>query len=113
MCPIKALKKYKSVCKVKEEAKMPVFRLKSGKCLTGKGMNLRLDELTKGLEKLVPGGTIKSHSFRSGVASEMARKGHDSEEIKGVGRWSSEAYLDYIKLPQTRRAEMARAIGKE
>ena len=113
MCPVKALKKYRTVSKVKEEPKMPVFRLESGKCLTGKGMNQRLDELTKGLEKLVPGGTIKSHSFRSGVASEMARKGHNSEEIKGVGRWSSEAYLNYVKLPQTRRAEMAWAIGKE
>jgi hypothetical protein len=43
----------------------------------------------------------------------MARKGHSSEEIKGVGRWSSEAYLNYVKLPQTRRAAMARAIGME
>ena len=92
---------------------MSVIRHKSGKCFTGKEINKRLDELTEGLEKLVPGGTIKSHSFRSGVASEMARKGHNSEEIKGVGRWSSKAYLNYVKLPQTRRAEMAWAIGKE
>ena len=76
-------------------------------------MNGRLKELTEGLEKLVPGGIIKSHSFRSGVASEMARRGQKSEEIKGIGRWSSEAYLNYVKLPQTRRAEMAMTIGKE
>ena len=113
MCPVKAFKKYKKVCKCKEEPRMPVFRHKSGKCFTGKEINKRLDELTEGLGKLVPGGTVKSHSFRSGVASEMARKGHSSEEIKGVGRWSSEAYLNYVKLPQTRRAEMARAIGME
>ena len=113
MCPVKALEKYRSICKIKEEPKMPVFRQKCGKCLTGKGMNGRLKELTEGLEKLVPGGIIKSHSFRSGVASEMARRGHKSEEIKGVGRWSSQAYLNYVKLPQTRRAEMAMTIGKE
>ena len=113
MCPIKAMKKYKQVSKIKEEPDMPVFRLSSGGCMTGKGMNKRLDILTQGLEKLVPGGVVKSHSFRSGVASEMARRGHNSEEIKGVGRWNFEAYLSYVKLPQTRRAEMAMAIGRE
>ena len=113
MCPVKAMESYRQVSKVKGEPEMPVFRLNSGECLTGKGMNRRLDNLTQGLEKLVPGGVVKSHSFRAGVASEMARRGHNSEDIKGVGRWSSEAYLAYVKLPQTRRAEMARTIGRE
>ena len=49
--------------KMKEDPEMPVFRKKSGLCMTGAEKNRKLDILTKEVGKLVPGGVIKSHSF--------------------------------------------------
>ena len=41
----------------------------------------------------------------------MAAIGYSDEEIKAVGRWSSRAFMEYIKLPRTQRAEIARRLG--
>jgi hypothetical protein len=57
-------------------------------------------------------GTITSHSFRAGIASMMGVMGYSDSEIMGVGRWSSNSFEKYIKLPRTRRLEMAKKIGE-
>ena len=90
---------------------MPVFRMASGECLTGREMNKRLGELSRNLEEMVPGGKVSSHSFRCGVASEMGRKGFTEEEIMQVGRWKSDSWRRYCKLPRVRRALQTRNIG--
>lgn len=41
----------------------------------------------------------KSHSFRIGMATTFALEGASKEQIKELGRWSSESYLRYIRLP--------------
>jgi site-specific recombinase XerD len=41
---------------------------------------------------------IRSHSFRMGRATEMAKMGIDDEQIKRCGRWNSVSYLRYIRL---------------
>jgi hypothetical protein len=113
MCPVAAFEKYRQESKVKEEPKVPVFRLESGQCMTGAKVNEWMAVLIGDIEKLVPGGVITSHSFRSGVPSEMAREGRDEEAIQAVGRWKSDAYKAYVKLPLARRAEMARSVGRK
>ena len=55
---------------------------------------------------------FSSHSFRAGAASSMAAMGFGDEDIQSVGRWSSRAFLEYIKLPRTRKAEIARVWSK-
>ena len=111
MCSIAALEKYRADNKNEEESNMPVFRFSSGECMTGSELNRRLSELTKEVKELVPGGVVTSHSFRAGMSSELARTGHDEQAIKAVGRWSSDSYKAYVKLPRTGRAITARTIG--
>ena len=128
MCPIAAMKKYRDVSKVKEEPGMPVFRLSSGACFTGAELNKRLKVLVGDLEVHIPGGRVSSHSFRAGnisnhndqliillnflgVATEMARAGHMESELMAVGRWSSSAYKNYMTLPLSHRANIARKIA--
>lgn len=41
---------------------------------------------------------IRSHSFRIGRATEMAKNGVDDETIKLSGRWLSTSYLKYIRI---------------
>ena len=72
MCPIAAMEKYREISRVGEDSEMPVFRLSSGACFTGGDLNKRLKMLVGDLEVHIPGGKVTSHSFRAGVATEMA-----------------------------------------
>ena len=105
ICPVRAFKKW-SPFRLVEDGQ-PCFQFGSGLPLTGWKFNEivreRLRGFVKGSEKL-----FSSHSFRAGAASLMAEIGYSEDEIKAVGRWSSRAYLDYIKLPRTNRAEIAK-----
>ena len=109
LCPVRAFKKW---IKFKgKEDELPLFRFSSGIPLTGKKFNEVVRDRLKGevenIEKL-----FSSHSFRAGAASMMAAIGYSDDDIKAVGRWSSRAFMEYIKLPRTQRAEIARKINK-
>ena len=39
----------------------------------------------------------KTHSFRIGAATWLARKGVSHDAIKAMGRWSSDAFRRYIR----------------
>ena len=41
-----------------------------------------------------------SHSFRIGMATTCAMKGVSDEQIRIDGRWKSDAYARYIRIPQ-------------
>jgi len=92
-------------------SKEPLFTFSSGTPLTGRKFNSILKNLLKPHvdEKL---GFFRSHSFRSGLASELAKLGFDDNGIKAAGRWSSRAFENYIKLARTKRAAMGRTISK-
>ncbi len=51
-----------------------------------------------------------SHSYRVGGATTAAAAGLSDWEIKLMGRWSSDAYLRYIKTPMTVRVGFARRM---
>jgi len=44
-------------------------------------------------------GLYKSHSYRIGAASWAAAKGFSDSEIRQLGRWKSNAFLNYIRIP--------------
>ena len=109
VCPVQAFVKWDGY-RLKERDQ-PLFRFSSGEPLTGKRLNEIIRERLQGQEG-VDGELISSHSFRAGAASSMAAMGFGDEDIQSVGRWSSRAFLEYIKLPRTRRAEVARVWSK-
>ena len=41
---------------------------------------------------------IRSHCFRIGEVSELARKGVPDNDIQKWGRWASDAYSSYTRL---------------
>ncbi|XP_055955152.1 uncharacterized protein LOC126812595 [Patella vulgata] len=41
----------------------------------------------------------KAHSFRIGAASAACSGGHSMEAIQRMGRWNSDAYKKYIRIP--------------
>ena len=113
LCPVAAIEKYIASRKDKVRADKPFFREFSGKNFTGKDFNKELKTLTS---KITDGSNqiISSHSFRAGVASEMAKRNYTDAEIMAQGRWSSDAYRAYCKLPRARRLTLSyRMVAQE
>lgn len=104
LCPIRAHRKFtKSLVK---NSICPHFQLESGKPYTLRLFNSDLKELTANLE-----GAFLGHSFRIGLASMLGKLGFTDQEIKATGRWSSTAFEVYLRLPRSKRLEMAKKIG--
>jgi hypothetical protein len=98
-CPVAALKRLMVISGGSRSAGQPVFTFASGKFLTVQGLNSILKEL---LSDVVDPArdSISCHSFRAAVPSALTRHPTlaTSDDVKGWGRWSSEAYQRYTRL---------------
>ena len=113
MCPVAALEKYIKIRKNTIKQEKPLFRDLAGKNYTGRLFNDDLKVLTAKLTEQ-SNSVILSHSFRAGVASEMAKRNYTDEEIMAQGRWSSNSFKVYCKLPRCRRLLLSnRLVIKE
>ena len=108
ICPIASYKKWKENSTLSEQD-LPVFRRENGKPYTSRCLNLFLSHFTSTHFPNNP-GKFTSHSLRAGLPSLLGQLGFDNSDIKATGRWSSNAYKLYTKLPRTRKAEMARRV---
>ena len=109
LCPVAAFSKYRKKADYLDPS-MPAFCSHSEKPLTKKQFNLYLKQFL-GSHLDTPSSYVSGHSFRSGIASLIAELGYSDQQIKDLGRWSSQAYLTYLKLPRTRRLEMAKNLS--
>lgn len=99
ICPVRAFQKWEKITGTPQMGR-PAFHWENGKPITSKAMN----NIIKGrLDEVLPGHRISLHSFRTGTASMMAELGYSDSDIKAVGRWSSRAFEQYIKLPRSKR----------
>ena len=75
----------------------PLFQMKDGRPFTRESMvhNVHQALQTLGLETSHYAG----HSFRIGAATTAAEQGIPDSMIKILGRWKSEAFKTYIRLP--------------
>ena len=110
LCPIRAFEKWRNSSKVAKTALKPMFRNEDGSNYTGREFNSDLKTL---LSKHFDynKGKILAHSFRSGLATMMAKKGYSDEEIMRTGRWNSSAFLIYCKLGRIKRMHTAQEIA--
>ena len=93
ICPVKLLREYLNV---RFPARLcPLFLHFDGSVLTRYQFN---SVLQKALKFCNVSDHVRSHSFRIGGASELARIGVSDNDIKNWCRWSSQAYLSYIRL---------------
>lgn len=93
LCPVKLLKQF--LLKRNPIKNSPLFVHFDGTNLTRYQFN---SVLMKTLKFCNITEHVRSHSFRIGGASELARRGVPDNEIKLWGRWNSNAYSSYIRL---------------
>ena len=73
LCPVKAFQNWISLSGMPTEG-LPLFRDEFGYCYTGASFNKDLSIMTSVLTEGT-NGLIKPHSFRSAIATEMAKRG--------------------------------------
>ena len=110
LCPIIDFFKWKQIASHLSNS-TPAFRDETGRPLTGASFNNSL-KLYLGKYINYKTSRITSHSFRAGMASLLGTLGYTDEDIQAAGRWSSRAFLAYLKLPRTQRLTMAKKIGE-
>jgi hypothetical protein len=109
LCPVKAYTRWRDRAKPTDD--LPAFRDANGIPLTGKKMNNYL-RLLLGKHVDYDKAKFTGHSFRIGLATTLGSLGFSTDDIKEAGRWSSNAYEVYMKLPRKRRLAVAEKIGK-
>ena len=88
----------------------PAFRLEDGSLYTGKLFNHDLEKLL-GKHIDYKETKILSHSFRAGLATAMAKLGYSDEDICKIGRWNSQAFVNYVKTARLKRMKIAKEMA--
>jgi hypothetical protein len=84
---------------------LPVFRFSTQKNLTPSHLSSLLCSLLQPLHILGTYDSLSGHSFRAGIPSTLATLPQPPSEfkIKLWGRWTSEAYQQYLRLKTDQR----------
>ena len=105
LCPVAAVTSYMASRGPKPG---PFFQLGSGRTLTKLGFvsELRRALLACGIDQAAYSG----HSFRIGAATAAAEAGLQDSTIQMLGRWSSAAFLSYIRTPGSQLAAFTSSL---
>lgn len=91
LCPVNALK---HLHRHHPTRNGPLFTFQNGRFLTRRDINALLVSTTDGV------ANISSHSLRIGAASTAAAAGCPKWLIQALGRWSSDCFREYIRIPK-------------
>ena len=108
LCPVAAMVAYLSVRKMDHG---PLFKLQTGQPLTRQKLVDLLKEAVKRAGINAEG--YSGHSFRIGAATTAAANGVGDAVIQTLGRWSSDSYTRYIRIPQDELAQLSHTLAKD
>lgn len=107
LCPVAALLSYISARGLRSG---PLFIFQDGTPLTRQAL---VREIRSALSTVgVDPAPYSGHSFRIGAATTAAAKGVEDAVIKTLGRWQSAAYQQYVQLPRSSLAAIARRLAQ-
>lgn len=114
-CPVAALKRLRAMQTAAGRGRRsdPVFIFLSGRRMTTANFNSSLKLLMSDICDYKING-IYGHSFRAGIPSELSRHPEltSSDDIKGWGRWSSDAYDRYTRLKLDQKKAIFQKISR-
>ena len=106
VCPVHALVQYLAR---RGGTPGPQFLLPNNKSLTRESFSAALDGALKELH--MDPGHFNTHSFRIGAATSAKRAGVSDSHLKALGRWSSDAYLKYVRLSPQDLAGLSKSLA--
>ena len=106
LCPVTALIAYLAV---RTTNPGPFFR-------NAEGMPLRKPFIVRRVREALSllgydQSSYAGHSFRIGAATTVSVAGMEDSTIQALGRWSSQAFLSYIKLSQQQLTKLAAQLA--
>ena len=104
LSPVQALAAY--IC-IHPLRKGPLFTWNDGRYLTRASFTTALARIKP---QQIP--TMSSHSFRIGAATTAAAAGHPRWLIQTLGRWSSNCYRQYIRVPQITLEQVSLSLSR-
>lgn len=106
LCPVVAVLAYMAK---RGPTPGPFFTLSTGTPLTKAHFVAKIREalLAVGL----PYQHFAGHSFRIGAATTAANAGLEDSTIRILGRWNSDAFLSYIKIPREQLARFSSTLS--
>ena len=107
-CPVEAFESYERGFGVLQRGNA-VFR----KDINGDSFCQRFfnDKLKLFFKPYISYGSLTGHSFRSGLSSLLGEAGFNDDQIMAIGRWSSDAFLNYVKSGRLKRCRNAEKIA--
>ncbi|KAL5469193.1 hypothetical protein EMCRGX_G030412 [Ephydatia muelleri] len=107
ICPIAACLSYVAV---RGDQPGPFFVKRDGRPMLKPDFvsELRRALTARGFDSL----SFAGHSFRIGAATAAAAAGIEDSTIKALGRWSSDAFLSYIRTPGLQLAATSASIAR-
>ena len=103
LCPVAALSEY---IRVHPSKSGPFFQFSDKRFLTRKGL-MRVLNIIKPLGV----SNMSTHSFRIGAATTAAAAGYLKWAIQALGRWSSDCYRIYIRMPESTSKSLSQALA--
>ena len=102
LCPVTAILHYLAI---RGSLEGPLFKRADGQPLTRKWF---VDQIQAALTRVgINAAAYSGHSFRIGAATTAAASGVSDSLIKTLGRWSSDAFQLYIRIPQSELASIS------
>ena len=106
-CPVAALRKYLHCTHLSPGT--PLFQFRDRSFLTRTSLTAHLRSLLR--SSGTDPATFASHSFRIGAATTAAAAGLPDWQIQALGRWTSDCYMRYIRLPPATLASASVALA--
>ena len=103
LCPISAITNY---LQIHPSRSGPFFTWQDGRYLTRRGFSTILNRI-----KPNNIANMSSHSFRIGAATTAAAAGYPRWLIQALGRWSSNCYKDYIRIPHNTLSDVSMSLS--
>ena len=103
LCPVQALTLLLAHHPYKQG---PLFTWRDGRYLTRSSFSSVLDRI-----KPQNISNMSTHSFRIGATTTAAAAGHPRWLIQALGRWTSNCYKDYIRIPQKTLTEVSASLA--
>ena len=108
-CPLNAVQPYRAIHQ--HQPSSPAFTFQDGSLLTRQRLTILLREIF--LRAGFDPDKYASHSFRIGAATTAAAAGLPQWQIQAMGRWTSDCYSHYIRIPQSTLIQASQQLATQ